>query len=423
MLLIKNGYILENNHKKYQDILIEDGKIIKLADCIEQNCEIIDAGGCLVTAGFIDVHVHLREPGFEYKETIESGTKAAAKGGYTCVMPMPNLKPAPDCVEHLKIQLDSIEKNAKIKVFPYATITKGEKGEELADIEELSKYSIFAYSDDGVGVQTASMMYEAMKLASKVNKPVVAHCEDNTLIYKGVMHDGVKSKELNLPGIPSICEAVQIARDVLLAEKANCHYHVCHVSSLESVRVIRDAKKAGIHVTAEVTPHHLLCCDEDIPADNGLWKMNPPLRSKEDKKALIEALIDGTIDIIATDHAPHSNKEKECGFMEAKFGIVGLETAFAQLYTELVLKGVLSLQQLLDAMNTKVADTFQLPFGYIKEGMPADITIINLDKQYRIDRSTMESKSNNTPFEGQEVYGVIEYTICDGKIAWRGKDV
>lgn len=418
MLLLKNGYILENNKKVYTDILIHEDKILEIGKNITGDYETIDCNGCLITPGFIDVHVHFREPGFEYKETIETGCKAAAKGGYTLVMPMPNLKPCPDNVTNLQKQLDKIKETACIRVLPYATITIDEKGEQLVDFEALSQQPIFGFSDDGVGIQNAAMMLEAMKQAKKVNKPIVAHCEENSLIFNGVMHQGKRSEQLGLPGIPGICEATQIARDVLLAEDTKVHYHVCHVSSYQSVRVIKDAKKAGIHVSAEVSPHHLLCSEDDIPSDNGLWKMNPPLRSEKDRQALIEALLDGTIDMIATDHAPHSNNEKEGSFLDAKFGIVGLEDAFALVYTHLVKKGILSLQQLLDCMSKKPAEVFNLPYGKLTVGAKADITIIDLNQKYVIDRTQMVSKSNNTPFENQEVYGKIKYTICDGNIVW-----
>lgn len=277
---------------------------------IDEGTEVIDANGQFVAPGLVDVHVHLREPGGEHKETIETGTKAAARGGFTTVCPMPNTRPVPDTVEHMDQLQSLIKENAQVRVLPYASITIRQAGKEHVDFEALSKEGAFAFTDDGVGVQESAMMYEAMQQAAKLNKAVVAHCEDNSLIYGGAMHQGKRSEELGIPGIPNICESVQIARDVLLAEAANCHYHVCHVSTKESVRAIRDAKAAGIHVTAEVTPHHLLLTEDDVPGDNAIFKMNPPLRSKEDRDALLEGLLDGTIDCIATHHAPHAKEEK-----------------------------------------------------------------------------------------------------------------
>ena len=305
MLLLKNGKILENGVLVNKDILIKDEKIVKIAEEIENlEAKVLDLEGKFVSPGFIDVHVHWREPGFEYKENIYHASRAAARGGFTTAMPMPNLDPVPDNYENLKLQLDIIEKDSVIRAIPFGAITKGELGKDYAEFEELADH-VFAFSDDGRGVQDANMMFESMMVAAKLNKAIVAHCEDNSLIRGGCMHCGRRSRELDLPGIPSVCESVQIARDVLLAEAAGCHYHVCHVSTKESVRVVREAKAAGIKVTCEVCPHHLISDEMDIPEDNGMWKMNPPLRAREDRNALIAGLLDGTIDVIATDHAPH----------------------------------------------------------------------------------------------------------------------
>ncbi|GIO21899.1 dihydroorotase [Oceanobacillus sp. J11TS1] len=401
------------------EILIEDGKIIKIASRVaEQADKTIDAKNNLVSPGFIDVHIHLREPGGEYKETIATGTQSAARGGYTTVCSMPNTNPVPDNSETLAQLFHKVKEDAVVRVLPYASITKGLKGEERTNIKELFEQGAFAFTDDGVGIQTANQMLQAMKEAAACGAAIVAHCEDNSLVYGGVTHDGEVSKRLNLPGIPSLSESVQIARDVLLAEAADCHYHVCHVSTKESVRVIRDAKKAGIKVTAEVSPHHLLLNETDIVENDANFKMNPPLRGIDDQEALIEGLLDGTIDFIATDHAPHAEEEKANGFIEAPFGIVGLETAFPLLYTHLVQKNVLSLQELVDRMTKKPAAVFGLPYGTLEEGAPADITIVDLEKTAKIDRYQFASKGKNTPFHGWEVTGFPVMTIVAGKVVF-----
>ena len=382
------------------------------------NAEIIDGEGLLLAPGFIDVHVHLREPGGEHKETIESGTLAAAKGGYTTICAMPNTRPVPDTKENLTLVNDLIKQKSLIRVLPYASITIREAGKERTKLAELKEYGAFAFTDDGVGIQQAGMMFEAMQDAAKIGMPIVAHCEDNTLIYGGAMHEGKRNKELGLPGIPSIAESVHIARDILLAEAAGAHYHVCHVSTKESVRVIRDAKKAGIHVTAEVSPHHLLLSEDDIPGDDADWKMNPPLRGTEDLQALRDGLLDGTLNFIATDHAPHTAEEKEAGFAKAPFGITGFETAFPLLYTNFVKKGTWTLQQLIDWMTKKPADVFGLPYGKIEVGATADLVLLDLNKEEKIDRKTFVSKGKNTPFNGWICTGWPVKTIYAGKVVW-----
>lgn len=420
MVLIQNAKMLEAGTLKQVDVLIQEGKIKSIATQIEPQSEmqIIDAKGHFLSPGFIDVHVHLREPGGEHKETIETGTKAAARGGFTTVCPMPNTKPVPDSVENMRHLQQLIDENAQVRVLPYAAITERQAGKKHVDFEALASEGAFAFTDDGVGVQEAAKMYEAMQQAKAVNKAVVAHCEDNSLIYGGAMHEGKRSEELGIPGIPNICESVQIARDVLLSEATGCHYHVCHVSTKESVRVIRDAKKAGIPVTAEVTPHHLLLTEEDIPGDNAIYKMNPPLRSVEDRQALIEGLLDGTIDIIATDHAPHAEDEKNQPMTRAPFGIVGSETAFPLIYTHFVKTGEWTLQQLVDYITIKPAQVFDLPYGTLKEGAVADLTLINLDEAYEIKAQDFLSKSSNTPFLGEKVYGKTLFTMVDGEIRY-----
>lgn len=419
-LLIKNGQLLTNaGEKVLADIYIESGKIQEIGVNLECNAnEVIDASGLLIAPGFIDLHVHLREPGGEKKETIATGTMAAARGGFTTIAAMPNTRPVPDTVEQLDSLNNRIAETAVVKVLPYASITIRELGKELTDFQALKASGAFAFTDDGVGVQSAAMMLNAMKKAAEISMPIVAHCEENTLINKGSVHEGVFSEKHGLNGIPSVCESVHIARDVLLAEAANCHYHVCHISTKESVRVVRDAKRAGIKVTAEVTPHHLLLCEEDIPGLDTNYKMNPPLRGKADQEALIAGILDGTIDFIATDHAPHTEAEKSEGMRLAPFGIVGLETAFPLLYTHFVEKGIFTLKQLIDFLTIKPAEAFELASGKIEIGMDADIVLLDLQHSEKINRENFLSKGKNTPFSGWECKGWPVMTIVNGQIAW-----
>ncbi|WP_418268084.1 dihydroorotase [Enterococcus hirae] len=419
--LIKNGQInTRKNETTPAEIWIENGKIKAIGEGFSEAefDEVFDAKGQLITPGLVDVHVHLREPGFTYKETIAAGTKAAARGGFTTVCAMPNLNPVPDTPEKLEQVYDLIKRDAVVKVLQYAPITENLRSEVLVDQEAMIKAGAFAFTNDGVGVQTAGTMYQAMKEAAKNNKALVAHTEDESLLFGGVMHAGDKAKELGLPGILSVTESSQIARDLLLAEATGVHYHVCHVSTKESVRVIRDAKKAGIQVTAEVSPHHLILIDEDIPEDFGFWKMNPPLRGKEDREELIEGLLDGTIDCIATDHAPHGLEEKSKSFLESPFGIVGSETAFQLIYTHFVETNRFTLEQVINWIATKPAEIFQLEAGTLTVGAPADVAIFDIEHSSTIDKKDFLSKGENTPFVGWNVKGETLGTFVDGKLAW-----
>lgn len=384
-----------------------------------QISDLIDAKGALMTPGLIDVHVHLREPGFSDKETIKTGTMAAARGGFTTVCAMPNVNPVPDTVENLMEIQAKIKTNAVIHVLQYAPITTGLKSNQLTNQQALLAAGAFAFTNDGVGVQTAGTMYIAMKEAAKNNTTIVAHTEDDSLLFDGVMHEGVRNKELGLPGILSVTEASQIARDVLLSEATGAHYHVCHVSTKESVRVIRDAKRAGINVTAEVSPHHLLLSEEDIPSDTSIYKMNPPLRSKKDQEALILGLLDGTINMIATDHAPHTKEEKSGGMIGSPFGITGSETAFSLLYTFLVEPGIVTLYQLVNWLTIKPATVFGLNTGVLKVGYPADIALFDLNNTEAILAKDFLSKATNTPFIGWKVRGTTMMTIVDGKVVYK----
>lgn len=419
-LLIQNTHYLDKNGSiKQGDIYIEDGIMKKMGLELKQEAErIIDGKELLVSPGFIDLHIHLREPGGEKKETIATGTMAAAHGGFTTVAAMPNTRPVPDSKQQMEWLQTRIMETAHVRVLPYGSITVREVGQELTNFAGLKEAGAFAISDDGVGVQSAGIMLEAMKKAADIGLAIVAHCEENSLINKGCVHEGIFAKQHDLNGIPSVCESVQIARDVLLAEAAGCHYHVCHISTKESVRAVREAKRAGIHVTAEVTPHHLLLCDEDIPGLDANYKMNPPLRGDADRKALIEGLLDGTVDFIATDHAPHTAEEKREGMQLAPFGIVGLETAFPLLYTNFVLKNKMTLAQLLLFLTKKPAEAFDLPYGTIEAGAPADLVLLDLNEERAIDPKEFLSKGKNTPFSGWKCKGWPVMTIVEGKIVW-----
>ena len=366
----------------------------------------------IIVPGLCDVHVHFREPGFSYKETIASGSAAAAHGGYTAVCTMPNLDPVPDSAEHLQIQLDAIKRGAAIKVLPYGAITVGEKGERLADMEAISD-KVCAFSDDGKGVQNDEMMREAMTAAKRLGKIIAAHCENNALLFGGYIHDGEYAKAHGHRGISSASEYKQIERDLRLAEETGCAYHVCHISTKESVELIRQAKAHGVNVTCETAPHYLVLCDEDMQED-GRFKMNPPLRSREDKEALIEGIKDGTIDMIATDHAPHSAEEKGRGLEKSLMGVVGLETAFPVLYTELVMKNIITLDRLVELMSFKPKERFGIDTNN-------DFAVFEIGEAYKIDPEDFLSMGRATPFAGREVFGRCLLTVHNGKVVYKAE--
>ena len=367
----------------------------------------------IIVPGLCDVHVHFREPGFSYKETIVSGSAAAAHGGYTAVCTMPNLDPVPDSAEHLQVQLDAIERGAAIKVLPYGAITVGEKGEKLADMEAMSD-KVCAFSDDGKGVQNDEMMREAMTAAKRLGKIIAAHCEDNSLLFDGYIHDGEYARMHGHRGISSASEYKQIERDLRLAEETGCAYHICHISTKESVELIRQAKARGVNVTCETAPHYLVLCDEDMQED-GRFKMNPPLRSREDKQALIEGIKDGTIDMIATDHAPHSAEEKGRGLEKSLMGVVGLETAFPVLYTELVMKNIITLDRLVELMSFKPKERFGIDTNN-------DFAVFDISEAYKIDPEDFLSMGRATPFAGREVFGRCLLTVHNGKVVYKAED-
>ena len=378
--------------------------------------EFLSAENVILIPSFVDVHVHLREPGFFYKETIKTGTTAAARSGYAHVFSMPNLKPVPDDLENLKVQLDIIEKDAVIPVTPYGSLTVGERGEELADLEAMAPY-VCGFSDDGVGLNDMDLMARAMEIAKKHGKLVVAHCEDMELRNGGYIHDGVYAKAHGHKGICSESEWSPIKRDIELAEKIGCSYHVCHISTKESVEIIRQAKARGVDVTCETAPHYLIFCDEDLQED-ARFKMNPPIRSREDRAALIEGILDGTIDMIATDHAPHSAEEKSKGLKDSALGIVGLETAFAMMYTHFVKTGRMSLDKLIELMSTNPRKRFGLPSA--EENM--DYSLWEIGTEYTVDPADFASMGKATPFAGMKAYGRCLFNVAGGKTVWNALD-
>ena len=416
-ILIKGGIIVTGSGTFAGDILVRDGRIVSILPGLTppDGVSVIDASGLTVVPAFADIHVHFREPGFTAKETISTGSAAAAHGGYTVVCAMPNLDPVPDSPETLAVEQAAIDRDAVISVLPYCSITKGRKGLELVDFNAL-KGSCVAFSDDGSGVQGEAMMRSAMEAAAREDVIIAAHCEDDSLLRGGYIHDGRYCAQHGHKGICSESEWGQIARDLKLCEETGCRYHVCHISTKESVALIRRAKARGVNVTCETGPHYLVLCEDDLQED-GRFKMNPPLRSAEDRDALVEGLLDGTIDAIATDHAPHTAEEKSHGLAGSAMGIVGLETSFPVLYTALVRTGKMSLERLVEAMSEAPRRIFRIG-GALEPGMPADIAIIDLEKEYIIDSRNFLSKGKATPFEGWTVRGEVLMTLKDGRAVY-----
>jgi len=427
-MLIRGGHLIDPaaGRDGIYDILVEDGVVAALAEWTEGTApvwpaeaeNVIDATGKYVMPGFIDLHVHLREPGLEYKETIATGAAAAAAGGFTSVCPMPNTKPSTDTPEKIRALLEKAKTDAKIHILPIGAISIGQEGKVLADIKGMAEAGAVAFSEDGKSVMNSALYAEGLKLAAEAGVPVFAHCEDIDLVRGGVMNAGKRAEELGLPGITNAVEDIITARDIFLARETGVKLHLCHCSTKDSVKMIALAKAEGLPVSGETGPHYFTMIDEEIPEDWGNYKMNPPLRGKEDKEALIQALTDNVLEAIATDHAPHSKEEKEQSMLKAPFGIVGSETAYALTVTELVRKGLLTMTQLVERMSASPANILGINKGSLKEGMPADITIADTDSAWVIDPEKFYSKGKNTPFAGKEVYGKIYYTIVDGKIAF-----
>ena len=416
-LILKGGTVVRCGSSARLDVAIKGSDIECIAADIEP-CEgdkVINCSGRIVVAGLVDLHVHLREPGFSAKETIATGTMAAAHGGFTTVCAMPNLAPAPDSLENLQTQLDIIQRDAKIKVLPYATITRERYGRELVDFAAL-KPLVAGFSDDGSGVQSEDVMHQAMTEAAKNNAIIAAHCEVDALLRKGYIHDGEYAAQHGHRGICSESEWAQIKRDIELADVADCRYHVCHISTKESVALIREAKRRGVKITCETGPHYLTMCDMDLQED-GRFKMNPPIRSAADRDALIEGLQDGTIDVVATDHAPHTAEEKSRGLDLSAMGVVGLETSFAVIYTHLVRKGVISLEKAIDVMAEAPRRIFGLGGG-LMEGEKADVAVFDLAAEWNVEPEKFLSKGHATPFEGWHLWGECCLTMVDGKIVY-----
>ena len=420
-ILIQGGRIIDprNGVDEEYDLFLSDGKVAVVGKDLKNDADqVIDATGKLVMPGFIDLHVHLREPGFEYKETIETGAKAAAHGGVTSICPMPNTKPVIDSPERVKDLLERA-KDAPVHILPIGAVSIGQEGKELADIAGMKAAGAVALSEDGKSVMDTLLFRHGLEKAAACGIPMFSHCEDIALVDGGVMNAGAKAKELNLPGITNAVEDVIVARDIFLAKETGCQLHLCHCSTADSAVLVAMAKEQGLPVTAEVCPHHFTMSDEDITEDHGRFKMNPPLRSKADVQALKEALKDGIMDVISTDHAPHGAEEKNQSMRKAPFGIVGIENSFALSFTELVKGGYLTISELVEKMSVNPAKILGIDKGDLSVGKVADLVIADVTREYAIDPDTFFSKGKNTPFAGKKVYGKVLTTIVDGKIVYR----
>lgn len=425
-LLIQNGHVVDPKTRldAVCDVLVEDGRIVKVAPQIEEKAaEVLDAAGMYVMPGFIDLHVHLRDPGFTYKEDLATGGAAAARGGVTTICAMPNTKPVTDTREMIEELYKRAERECPVHVIQIGAVTKGQKGEELADIRGMAEVGCHAISEDGKSVMNASLYRRGMKEAKEAGISVFAHCEDITMVEKGVMNADARAEELGLRGITNAVEDVIVARDILLAKETGVRLHLCHCSTRDSVEMIRLAKEEGLPVTGEVCPHHFTLCTDDITSDDGNYKMNPPLRAREDVEALKAGLAADVMDVISTDHAPHGEQEKSCSMKDAAFGIVGLETSAALTYTELVKPGILTVMQMAEKMSYNPAKILGLEEkGSVSEGKIADLVIFDAEKEYVIDKTKFVSKGKNTPFDGYPVTGEVACTIVDGKIVYRREE-
>lgn len=420
--LIRNGRVIDPASGKdgIYDILVEDGMIAGVDASIPKgDNDIIDAAGCFVMPGLVDLHVHFREPGFEYKETIKTGSMAAAHGGVTTVFPMPNTKPVIDSVDMYDKVQTIIDRDAVVNVHQVASVTLRQQGETPVDVAALKKAGCIAISEDGKSVMNSQVYREAMKAAAAEDVLVMAHCEDKNLVNGGALNDGVASRRYHVNGITNAVEDVIVARDILLSKETGCRLHLCHCSTADSVKLIKAAKDEGLKVTGEVCPHHFMLCDEDIIEDNADYKMNPPLRSRADMEAVREGLRNGTMDVISTDHAPHSAEEKAKPIGAAPFGITGIETSLCLTYTGLVLTGILTPMQMVEKMSYNPAKIAGIDRGTLLPGRPADIIIVNVDDEIVIDSNNFISKGHNTPFDGYKVKGIVEYTIVGGKIVYK----